>query len=1209
MTPDSSGSTMHVKRKLHKRGTCKHNCFPLMTDQTNHSSARNPLEKEHFYITRKALVLLDLSEEWFSDLSSGHQTALEQAAQQTESINRRLTQRFGEKAKLLLPAQFLGMKLLHAASHLVMSRLVVQRIPDFLNQVEHSAQEKLEEAGLTTYMDRFISLFPPPQVFKGQQSSKQFLASASNRRNILEESLFVWLQNQNPALDQFGVLLTDDTLRNEQSYRKVVQTFLHSLRQLGPIGPGNIDPAELLTRPIRHAPNSLLEQLRYIRMHWGELLEGTPLLKMLESSINRIQDEDSWLFFEKNIRNDQAKHGEFFEKQAQAPSFADLGDEPENYSVDSSWMPEVVMLAKSTFVWLDQLSKTYHRPINRLQDIPDRELDLLAERGFTALWLIGLWERSPASQKIKQLHGNPEAKSSAYALDSYTVAEELGGYEGYLNLRHRTMQRGIRLASDMVPNHTGLDSTLVKNKPEWFTSAHEPPYPSYTYNGPNLSNDPRFGIFIEDGYWNRSDAAVTFKRVDYQNGDTRYIYHGNDGTTMPWNDTAQLNFLHAEVREAVIQQILDVARMFPVIRFDAAMVLVKRHIQRLWYPQPGHAAGIPSRSSYAMSMEDFNKFIPEEFWREVVDRIHAEAPDTLLLAEAFWMLEGYFVRTLGMHRVYNSAFMHMLKKEDNAGYRYLIKNTLEFDAGILKRYVNFMNNPDEDTAIEQFGKGDKYFGVCAMMATMPGLPMFGHGQIEGFSEKYGMEYARAYLDEHADNELVQRHEREIFPLLKKRALFAGAENFFLYDVYSPDGTVNENVFCYSNRLGEERTVVAYNNAWEQAVGYAKTSVGFKTANGIEQRSLCRSLGLGNDETTFVIFRDHASGNEFIRRTSDLREEGMHLVLGGYQYNVFLDFREVRPSKLMPYDKLCGKLNGSGIPSIDTAVLEMSLAPLHERITAFCSQENLDRLLDETLDTKKQELRFSESLSGLLEFVTEEFGNLMDQRLTVRHDTLEHACNYFDRALTLAVTLQEPSVPAGLQKSLGIQPGQIGGFGHLALLWITLEAVEEIFLRNGFSRQGVIDDLLLSKPLTRTFLDNELLKEMAPERLTDLLACILTIIMPVSSVTSPEKYLLENLGPLLEENGIMHAETLLQVENKHNKRWFRASDFDRLVSWLFVITMIHKKPTSKEQPTEAKKEFGAWLEAFETLQEDAFISGYEASAFLKTAQEQVLGARC
>ena len=46
----------------------------------------------------------------------------------------------------------------------------------------------------------------------------------------------------------------------------------------------------------------------------------------------------------------------------------------------------------------------------------------------------------------------------------------------------------------------------------------------------------------------------------------------------------------------------------------------------------------------------------------------------------------------------------------------VMKNTLEFDPEVLKRYVNFMNNPDEKTAIEQFGNGDKYFGVATVLA-------------------------------------------------------------------------------------------------------------------------------------------------------------------------------------------------------------------------------------------------------------------------------------------------------------------------------------------------------------------------------------------------------------------------------------------------------------------------------------------------------------
>ena len=203
---------------------------------------------------------------------------------------------------------------------------------------------------------------------------------------------------------------------------------------------------------------------------------------------------------------------------------------------------------------------------------------------------------------------------------------------------------------------------------------------------------------------------------------------------------------------------------------------------------------------------------PEEFWREVVDRVAAEVPDTLLLAEAFWLMEGYFVRTLGMHRVYNSAFMNMLKMEENAKYRQTLKNVLEYDHRILQRFVNFMNNPDERTAVEQFGKEGKYFGAALLLVTLPGLPMFGHGQIEGFHEKYGMEYKRAYWDEPVDEHLVRTHEHRIFPLMRRRWLFSGSSDFVLYDFYAGDH-VNEDVFAFSNRVGDARGIILFHNRY------------------------------------------------------------------------------------------------------------------------------------------------------------------------------------------------------------------------------------------------------------------------------------------------------------------------------------------------------------------------------------------------------------
>jgi glycosidase len=210
-------------------------------------------------------------------------------------------------------------------------------------------------------------------------------------------------------------------------------------------------------------------------------------------------------------------------------------------------------------------------------------LDELARWNITSLWLIGIWERSSASQRIKQWTGNPEAVSSAYSVYDYVIANDLGGEEAFENLRFRAWNRGIRLAGDMVPNHMGIFSKWIEERPEYFIQSGYPPFPNYKFTGGNLSDNPDVEIRIEDGYWNRSDAAVVFQHVDKRNGNVRYIYHGNDGTHMPWNDTAQLDFLKAEVRESVIQTILHVARKCSIIRFDAAMTLTKRHFQRRRY--------------------------------------------------------------------------------------------------------------------------------------------------------------------------------------------------------------------------------------------------------------------------------------------------------------------------------------------------------------------------------------------------------------------------------------------------------------------------------------------------------------------------------------------------------------------------------------------------------------------------------------------------
>jgi hypothetical protein len=218
-----------------------------------------------------------------------------------------------------------------------------------------------------------------------------------------------------------------------------------------------------------------------------------------------------------------------------------------------------------------------------------------------------------------------------------------------------------------------------------------------------------------------------------------------------------------------------------------------------------------------------------------------------------------------------------------------------------------MSNPDEEAAVVQFGKEDKYFGVCILMVTLPGLPMFGHGQIEGFAEKYGMEYRRAFCDEIPDRQLVQRHERQIFPLLRKRYLFAEVEYFLFYDFYTQGASkkkVNEDVIAYSNRSGCERCLVVYHNKCAPTSGWIKVS----TPHG---KKLGEGLGLEPKENCYIIFRDIASGLGYIRNCKDLFENGLYLQLEAYQWNVFLDFREVEDDDKGTYSQLAAALGEKG----------------------------------------------------------------------------------------------------------------------------------------------------------------------------------------------------------------------------------------------------------------------------------------------------------
>ena len=833
-------------------------------------------------------------------------------------------------------AELFALGLLDEAMHVVIAYWRRTLEPLAFRDALERLRERLGAGPTRALLLAFLDRFPPVAVHRGELTPEAWLDGTTEGRAhaevALEELVLLSLEDGNPAAGTYRELFDAAPLAAATAYVAALRETEALFATRAGLGEHGLPLLEFLRAPMRAAPHSLLAQLEYIRHAWAPWLED--LVTRMRVAFDLREEEARWFASrEAAARGDHAHH-----EDAGIPDLASLEGETERFSADAEWMPRSVMIAKSTLVWLDQLSRRHGRAITRLDQVPDSELDRFAAFGINALWLIGVWERSPASRRIKQLAGNPDAAASAYAVQDYVIASDLGGDDGWRDLRDRAAARGIRLASDMVPNHMGLDSRWVVEHPEWFLARQDCPFPSYTFEGPELSSDTRVSLRIEDHYWDRSDAAVVFRRTDHASGDTRYIYHGNDGTSFPWNDTAQLDYLNPDAREAVIQAILAVARRFPIIRFDAAMTLARKHIQRLWFPEPGSGGAIPSRAGHGLTRAQFDRALPREFWREVVDRVAREAPDTLLLAEAFWLMEGYFVRTLGMHRVYNSAFMVMLRDERNADFRRVLRDTLEFDPGILQRWVNFMNNPDERTAVDQFGRGEKYFGVCTLLATLPGLPMFGHGQIEGFEERYGMEFRRALRDEPVDEGLEREHWRRIAPLLHVRGRFAGADEFLLFDCRDASGHVNEDVFAWSNRDASGAALVLYLNRWSEARGRIRWSAAYaeKRADGsrpLRQRTLLEGLGLAHvADEALLRCRDLVSGHEHLLRARELREHGLRVELGPFASHVLLDWREVARDG-RPWDELAQQMPVRGLPDLERSLWALAVRPAQRLVEA------------------------------------------------------------------------------------------------------------------------------------------------------------------------------------------------------------------------------------------------------------------------------------
>ena len=245
-----------------------------------------------------------------------------------------------------------------------------------------------------------------------------------------------------------------------------------------------------------------------------------------------------------------------------------------------------------------------------------------------------------------------------------------------------------------------------------------------------------------------------------------------------------------------------------------------------------------------------------------------------------------------------------------------------------------MNNPDEDTAVDQFGKGDKYFGVCTMMATMPGLPMFGHGQIEGLRREVRHGVSPRHIgDETPDPELVAAaRARDLPAAAAALPVRRGATTSCCTTSTRPTARSTRTSSRTRTRVTVERSLVIYHNRYAEASGSIRTAA-------VTGSSLAHGLSLTGGADDWLIMRDDRNGLEHLRSQRELAEHGLALTLHAYETQVYTQLRDVHDHDGR-YGRLAVWLGGRAVPSVDDAMRELELQPLHNALRGGDEQASL-----------------------------------------------------------------------------------------------------------------------------------------------------------------------------------------------------------------------------------------------------------------------------
>ena len=378
--------------------------------------------------------------------------------------------------------------------------------------------------------------------------------------------------------------------------------------------------------------------------------------------------------------------------------------------------------------WLKRHERNAGRKLT-LAEIPSSFWDKIQKTGFDAVWLMGVWKRSPAAEKIAR--SNPDIaqqvrsilphfntddiSASPYAVYEYSVDEYFGGNEALAQFRKNLNERGIELFLDFVGNHTAIDSPVVEEHPELFITTGK--------NVPHIHPD-----------W------------FFKNKNGYYIAHGRDPYFAPWTDTAQLNYFNPQTREFMVKELKRVANMCDGVRCDMAMLSLNKVQRDTWWEFIG------------------GELPREEFWTQALNAVRAEHPEFVFMAEVYWGLE-WDIQELGFDYTYDKVLYDRLRFANADS----IRMHLGAEHLFQMRSLRFIANHDEEEPLKAFGR-EKSLAAATIIATLPGARLFHLFELLGRPARMPIQYIN---DEFAVDDAVEQYYWKILGIASDPAFHGG----------------------------------------------------------------------------------------------------------------------------------------------------------------------------------------------------------------------------------------------------------------------------------------------------------------------------------------------------------------------------------------------------------------------------------------------------